>query len=192
MPQTPSLTVAVGLVWGTAACGIAADPVAPLEIVRANCLDCHSGDDPQGAVALDRLLAAPDLARDFRTWQAVREQIEAARMPPREAGELTAADREALLGWLAPGLRAAIEARYPHHGIRGEELGIARGEAEHLWVLDPIDGTRSFITGKAPGRAISTAQAWVLGSAPNATDARLKILLCVESWVCVSKPMTTS
>ena len=110
MPQTPSLTVAVGLVWGTAACGIAADPVAPLEIVRANCLDCHSGDDPQGAVALDRLLAAPDLARDFRTWQAVREQIEAARMPPREAGELTAADREALLGWLAPGLRAAIEA----------------------------------------------------------------------------------
>jgi hypothetical protein len=32
----------------------------------------------------------------------------------------------------------------------------------------------------------------VLGSAPNATEARLKILLCVESWAWVSKPMTTS
>jgi hypothetical protein len=110
MRRSPSLTVAVGLVWLTAACGSAADPVAPVEIVRANCLDCHSGDQPQAAVALDRLLAASDLTRDFRTWQAVREQIEAGRMPPREAGELTAADREAILGWLAPGLRAAIEA----------------------------------------------------------------------------------
>ncbi|MFM9197031.1 MAG: DUF1587 domain-containing protein, partial [Planctomycetia bacterium] len=110
MPRPPSLTVAVGLVWLSAACGSAADPVALAEIVRANCLDCHSGDQPQGAVALDRLLAASDLTRDFRIWQAVREQIEAGRMPPREAGELTAADREAILGWLAPGLRAAIEA----------------------------------------------------------------------------------
>lgn len=67
MPQSLSLTVAIGFVLVTAACGIAADPIAPLEIVRANCLDCHSGDDPQGAVALDRLLAAPDLSRDFRT-----------------------------------------------------------------------------------------------------------------------------
>jgi len=49
-----------------------------------------------------------------------------------------------------------------------------------------------FITGKVPGKAKSTAQAWVLGSAPKAVEARLKILLCVESWVWVSKPMTTS
>jgi len=49
-----------------------------------------------------------------------------------------------------------------------------------------------FITGKVPGKAMSTAQACVLGSAPNATEARLKILLFVESCACVSKPMTTS
>ncbi|MNV91764.1 hypothetical protein D3C71_1862990 [compost metagenome] len=49
-----------------------------------------------------------------------------------------------------------------------------------------------FITGRVPGRARSTAQAWVLGSAPKAVGARLKILLCVASWVWVSKPMTTS
>jgi mono/diheme cytochrome c family protein len=102
--------LAVGLVRPAPGSDLAADPAAALAIVEANCLDCHSGDQPQAAVALDRLLAAPDLTRDFRTWQAVAEQIEAGRMPPREAGELEAADREALLAWLAPGLRAAIEA----------------------------------------------------------------------------------
>ncbi|MNW03736.1 hypothetical protein D3C71_1997170 [compost metagenome] len=49
-----------------------------------------------------------------------------------------------------------------------------------------------FITGRVPGRAMSTAQAWVLGSAPKAVEARLKILDCVASWAWVSKPMTTS
>lgn len=49
-----------------------------------------------------------------------------------------------------------------------------------------------FITGSVPGSAMSTAQAWVLGSAPKAVLARLKILDWVASWAWVSKPMTTS
>lgn len=43
-------------------------------------------------------------------------------------------------------LRALIEARFPEHGIHGEEFGIKDGNA-FTWVLDPIDGTKSFITG---------------------------------------------
>jgi hypothetical protein len=104
-----SLGLAVSLT-AVAVAGSAADSAQPRTIISDTCLDCHSGDDPQAAVALDRLLAAPDLSRDFRIWQSVREQIEAGRMPPREAGELTAADRETLLAWLVPGLRTAIEA----------------------------------------------------------------------------------
>ena len=110
MPSLLSLTVALGLAWLAAGGCFAADAAGPLEIVQGNCLDCHSGDQPQAAVALDRLVAAPDLHRDFRSWQAVREQIESGRMPPREAGELATADRETVLAWLVPGLRAAIEA----------------------------------------------------------------------------------
>src|SRR3990167_11311458 len=49
-----------------------------------------------------------------------------------------------------------------------------------------------FITGSVPGSARSTAQACVLGSAPKAVGARLKIFDCVDSWACVSKPITTS
>jgi inositol-phosphate phosphatase/L-galactose 1-phosphate phosphatase/histidinol-phosphatase len=55
---------------------------------------------------------------------------------------VTIADREA-----EAAMRRLIEARFPDHGILGEEHGSVRAEAEHLWVLDPIDGTKSFISG---------------------------------------------
>jgi inositol-phosphate phosphatase/L-galactose 1-phosphate phosphatase/histidinol-phosphatase len=45
-------------------------------------------------------------------------------------------------------MRQMIEKRYPSHGIYGEEFGQLRTDAEYVWVLDPIDGTKSFITGK--------------------------------------------
>ena len=44
-------------------------------------------------------------------------------------------------------LRERIEAKYPQHGIIGEEFGNAREDAEFVWVLDPIDGTKSFVGG---------------------------------------------
>ena len=55
---------------------------------------------------------------------------------------VTAADRGA-----EEVIRAAVEAAYPSHGIRGEEFGNAREGAEFCWLVDPIDGTRSFIMG---------------------------------------------
>ena len=44
-------------------------------------------------------------------------------------------------------MRSLIEARFPEHGIIGEEFGRVREEAEFVWMLDPIDGTKSFISG---------------------------------------------
>ena len=44
-------------------------------------------------------------------------------------------------------MRRLIVARFPEHGIIGEEFGTERGDAEFVWVLDPIDGTKSFISG---------------------------------------------
>jgi myo-inositol-1(or 4)-monophosphatase len=45
-------------------------------------------------------------------------------------------------------IRAAIGGAYPDHGIRGEEHGWQHGAAPYTWVIDPIDGTRSFILGQ--------------------------------------------
>ena len=44
-------------------------------------------------------------------------------------------------------IRKRIGERYPDHGVIGEEYGEDRPDAEHVWVLDPIDGTRAFISG---------------------------------------------
>lgn len=44
-------------------------------------------------------------------------------------------------------LRKIIEKEFPEHGIIGEEFGITNENAEYKWILDPIDGTKSFITG---------------------------------------------
>ena len=55
---------------------------------------------------------------------------------------VTAADRAA-----ERALRAAIEQRFPEHGISGEEYGLVRGDAPIRWSLDPVDGTRALICG---------------------------------------------
>lgn len=55
---------------------------------------------------------------------------------------VTAADRAA-----EDAMRSLIRKNFPAHGIVGEEYGSERADAEYLWVLDPIDGTKSFISG---------------------------------------------
>ena len=45
-------------------------------------------------------------------------------------------------------MRQLIGEAYPDHGILGEEYGAERLDASYVWVLDPIDGTKSFVTGK--------------------------------------------
>lgn len=56
---------------------------------------------------------------------------------------VTQADREC-----ESALRKLIAETFPGHGIIGEEFGTERGDAEFVWVLDPLDGTRAFITGR--------------------------------------------
>jgi inositol-phosphate phosphatase / L-galactose 1-phosphate phosphatase / histidinol-phosphatase len=79
--------------------------------------------------------AAGDLIRPyFRKPLAITEK---ADLTP-----VTVADRaaEEAMRWL-------IERHFPEHGILGEEFGGVREDAEFVWVLDPIDGTKSFISG---------------------------------------------
>jgi myo-inositol-1(or 4)-monophosphatase len=44
-------------------------------------------------------------------------------------------------------MRQMIRRAFPRHGVVGEEFGSEHADAEYTWVLDPIDGTRSFISG---------------------------------------------
>ncbi len=60
----------------------------------------------------------------------------------REFDPVTEADRAA-----ESAMRKLISTNFPQHGIVGEEFGNERADAEYVWVLDPIDGTKSFIGG---------------------------------------------
>ncbi|RCK28877.1 inositol monophosphatase family protein [Thalassospira lucentensis] len=60
-----------------------------------------------------------------------------------DASLVTIADRE-----IERAMRDMINAELPDHGILGEEHGSENLDAEYVWVLDPIDGTKSFIAGK--------------------------------------------
>ncbi|MEE9278424.1 MAG: histidinol-phosphatase [Dehalococcoidia bacterium] len=56
---------------------------------------------------------------------------------------VTLADREA-----ETCMRELLGERVPEHGIVGEEFGSERSDAEYVWVLDPIDGTKAFLSGQ--------------------------------------------
>jgi myo-inositol-1(or 4)-monophosphatase len=72
----------------------------------------------------------------FRTALAVENKL------ARGFDPVTAADRAA-----ENAMRSLIRQNFPEHGILGEEYGSERTDAEYVWVLDPIDGTKSFISG---------------------------------------------
>jgi histidinol phosphatase-like enzyme (inositol monophosphatase family) len=59
-----------------------------------------------------------------------------------DSSPVTIADREA-----EAAMRTILAREVPQHGVFGEEHGVERADAEYVWVLDPIDGTRAFITG---------------------------------------------
>jgi histidinol phosphatase-like enzyme (inositol monophosphatase family) len=73
----------------------------------------------------------------FRTSLSIDNKSTAEEFDP-----VTEADRAA-----EAVMRRLIKANFPQHGIVGEEFGSEREDAEYVWVLDPIDGTKSFISG---------------------------------------------
>jgi myo-inositol-1(or 4)-monophosphatase len=88
---------------------------------------------------IDRLATASGEAilPFFRTSLLVDDKNAGGAFDP-----VTAADRAAELA-----MRALIRDTFPSHGIIGEEFGAERPDADYVWVLDPIDGTKSFIAG---------------------------------------------
>jgi histidinol phosphatase-like enzyme (inositol monophosphatase family) len=85
----------------------------------------------QAAAEVARL-AGDAAMRHYRTGVAVDTK--------RDGSPVTVADREA-----EQAARAWIERRFPADGILGEEFGETRPDARRRWVLDPIDGTKTFV-----------------------------------------------
>lgn len=87
------------------------------------------------AFAHDACDAADQLARAH-----FRRDLNPERKPDRSF--VTIADQG-----IEREIRARINARYPRHGLVGEEYGVEAGDAQTRWYIDPIDGTHNFIRG---------------------------------------------
>lgn len=91
----------------------------------------------------------PFLAMAHKLADAARPVLQSYYRRPLEIDEkgdaslVTDADRA-----IERTMRDLIIAELPDHGILGEEYGPENLDAEYVWILDPIDGTKSFITGK--------------------------------------------
>lgn len=88
----------------------------------------------------DCIAFAERLAQETRELYAPYLSMAPRTELKRDRTLVTALDRA-----IEAHLRARIEDAYPAHGIYGEEGGAVRLDAEHVWVLDPIDGTAPFI-----------------------------------------------
>ena len=79
-------------------------------------------------------VSAEVIKKYFRTHVSIDQKI--------DNSPVTIADKKA-----EEMMRESILKTFPHHGIIGEEFGTHNSESEFQWVLDPIDGTKSFICG---------------------------------------------
>jgi histidinol phosphatase-like enzyme (inositol monophosphatase family) len=78
----------------------------------------------------------------FRTAMTIQDKSLQAAIPGAAFDPVTEADRAG-----ESVMRHLIKRHFPTHGIVGEEFGDENPEAEYVWVLDPIDGTRAFMSG---------------------------------------------
>lgn len=111
---------AIGLWLTFVACGPSlARSDEPLEFARvapifeASCIGCHTGNEPEGNLAIDAL--DPDLVngRDGDFWREVLDRLNFGDMPPESEPELAAEDRELLIAWLVQERRRATLANNP-------------------------------------------------------------------------------
>ena len=85
------------------------------------------------ATALEAARAAADVVRHY--YQSnVAVTIKADKTPVTEADVET-----------EKAIRSILAARFPEHGFFGEETGRSAIDAEYLWLVDPIDGTKAFV-----------------------------------------------
>lgn len=107
------------------------DQISPADI------ESHLMDELTAFAEELAVAAAGETLAAFRNAGDVENKAGEADFDP-----VTAADRGA-----EKAIRKLIEERYPDHGIVGEEWGLKDTNSDFSWILDPIDGTRGYISG---------------------------------------------
>lgn len=79
-----------------------------LPALTERCFDCHDADSAKGEINLDILNGYSDARFDIRLWDKVREQVRGGTMPPKEKPQLSSAQKEQILAWIADNESAVL------------------------------------------------------------------------------------
>lgn len=113
-----------------------------VDLVQKCCNATHKGEFMSEMMPdlefLQRLAAtaATESLRYFRVNTAIENKYQVGFDPVTEGDKRAEA-----------AIRSILEKEFPEHGILGEEYGPTNIDRSHVWVIDPIDGTRAFIAG---------------------------------------------
>jgi hypothetical protein len=69
-------------------------------LLKTTCIDCHSGAEADGGLALNHFSSTKSILKERRTWEKVIQRLEIGDMPPKEEKTLDAIDRRLLIQWI--------------------------------------------------------------------------------------------
>lgn len=90
------------------------DWIQPL--LKSVCLDCHSGAEPDGGLALSNLSSSKSILKERRIWEKVIQRLEIGDMPPKEAEPLDDQNRKKLVDWLKSAINDIECGKTPNPG----------------------------------------------------------------------------
>ncbi len=138
-------------------------------IVQRYCLECHSADEQEGELDLERFTSMDQVRLGAQSWQRVADQVLSGEMPPKEAPQPSPAERKAFDQWVR-GMLAAEATR--RAGDPGRVVLRRLNNAEFTYTLrdltglDAIEPAREFPADGAAGEGFTnTGQALVMSPA---------------------------
>lgn len=145
--------------------GQAADAAAPaVHLLRTKCLGCHSTAKQEGEFDLERLCDEGRIgsADDAAAWENVIEQVSLGQMPPEDAPQFAAEEREAVAGWIRGMLDAIARSQAGDPGpvvLRRLSNHEYTYSIRDLTGIDSLDPAREFPVDGAAGEGFTNAGA---------------------------------
>ncbi len=172
------------ILWGCSSVALGKEPTAKADAfealadqykttirptIRQFCLECHSAEEQEGELDLERFATLTDVRRDEKVWQKVAEMLDHKEMPPKRAKQPTAEQSTQLRGWVERYLYAEALA---HAGDPGPVVLRRLNNAEYTYTLRDLTGlasltpTREFPVDGAAGEGFTnTGNALVMSPA---------------------------
>jgi len=92
-------------------------PAQIYPLVKKHCIACHSAEEKEGRLDLERFLTAADVRGDTRTWQNVSRRLRNGEMPPEEGPQPSPDERQRLIDWTESYLLADARKRAGDPGL---------------------------------------------------------------------------